>query len=136
MRTLSKPLALTGFFVVFFSTIFCPFLKVPLQANWNLYQVDVALYMITNGLLGLTVLLFFMRKLSVFRLSASVLIAWVIISFLMVYLQINNYIGLKFLDGLISKTLNIKWGWAVLLLGAFLILFSVGRTRRKQENTF
>jgi len=127
MRTLNKPLALSGFFVVFFSTIFCPFLKVPLKANWNLFQVDTALFMITCGILGLCVLLFFMRKLSAFRISAWALIVWIVISFILVYFQINNFLGLKLLDGLLSKTLNLKWGWAVLLLGALLILFSVGK---------
>lgn len=129
MRSLNKPLALIGFFVVFFSAIFCPFLKVPLQANWNLYQVDTALFMITNGLLGLSVLLFFMRKLSAFRISAWVLIAWIILSFILVFFQINNYLGFKLIDGLLSKTLNIKWGWGVLFLGALLILFSVGKNK-------
>lgn len=130
MRTLNKPLALLGFFIVFFSSIFCPFLKVPLQSNWNLYQVDTALFMITIGLLGLNVLLFFMRNLSAFRISAWVLLAWIILSFLLVYFQINNYIGLKFLDGLLAKSLNLKWGWAVLLFGALLILFSVGKGKK------
>ena len=133
MRSLNKPLALIGFFVVFFSAIFCPFLKVPVQANWNLYQVDTALFMITNGLLGLSVLLFFMRKLSAFRISALVLIAWIVIAFILVFFQINNYLGFKLIDGLLSKTLNIKWGWAVLLFGALLILFSVGKRERKIE---
>ncbi len=131
MRSLNKPLALIGFFVVFFSASFCPFLKVPLQANWNLYQVDTALFMITNGLLGLSVLLFFMRKLSAFRISACVLIAWIILSFILVFFQINNYLGFKLIDGLLSKTLNIKWGWGVLFLGALLILFSVGKNKHK-----
>ncbi|WP_433896135.1 hypothetical protein [Sphingobacterium mizutaii] len=131
MRSLNKPLALIGFFVVFFSAIFCPFLKVPLQANWNLYQVDTALFMITNGLLGLSVLLFFMRKLSAFRISAWVLIAWIILSFILVFFQINNYLGFKLIDGLLSKTLNVKWGWGVLFLGALLILFSVGKNKHK-----
>ncbi len=133
MRSLNKPLALIGFFVVFFSAIFCPFLKVPLQVNWNLYQVDTALFMITNGLLGLSVLLFFMRKLSAFRISALVLIAWIVIAFILVFFQINNYLGFKLIDGLLSKTLNIKWGWAVLLFGALLILFSVGKREKKIE---
>ena len=133
MRSLNKPLALIGFFVVFFSAIFCPFLKVPVQANWNLYQVDTALFMITNGLLGLSVLLFFMRKLSAFRISALVLIAWIVIAFILVFFQINNYLGFKLIDGLLSKSLNIKWGWAVLLFGALLILFSVGKRERKIE---
>lgn len=133
MRSLNKPLALLGFFVVFISTIFCPFLKVPLQANWNLYQVDTALFMITNGILGLCVLLFFMRKLSGFRIAALALIAWIILSFILVYFQINNYVGFKFLDGLLSKTLNIKWGWVVVLAGAVMILFSVGKGKRIGE---
>ncbi len=128
MKTLNKPLAILGFCIVFFSAIFCPFLKVPLKANWNLYQVDSALYMITNGLLGLSVLLFFMRRLNAFRITALLLCAWIVLSFVLVFFQINNFFGLKLIDGLLSKTLNLKWGWAVLLAGGLLILASVRKT--------
>jgi len=125
MTRLYKPIALIGFIVVFTASIFCPFLKVPLQANWNLYQVDSGLFFITLGILGLSVLLFFMRKLNAFRISAIVLVLWIVLSFVLVYLQINNFFGLKIIDGLLAKTLQLRWGWVVLMLGALLIYFSV-----------
>jgi hypothetical protein len=68
-----------------------------------------------------------------FRIAALALIAWIILSFILVYFQINNYVGFKFLDGLLSKTLNIKWGWAVLLAGAVMILISVGKGKKVGE---
>ncbi|MGJ1205187.1 hypothetical protein [Sphingobacterium lactis] len=136
MRTLNKPLALIGFMVVFLAAIFCPFLKVPLKANWNLYQVDTALFMITYGILGVCVLFFFIRKLNAYRISAWILLAWIILSFVLVYLQVNNYFGLKLIDGLLAKTLHLKWGWGVLLLGGLMVLFSVnkGKVSKATEN--
>lgn len=62
MYVLNKPFALLGVAVASLSTVFCPFLKVPIKGNWNLYQTDVRLFLITLGILGLTVLFFVMRK--------------------------------------------------------------------------
>ncbi|GEM_PF-124244 len=127
MNRLNKPMAIIGFIVVFFSAIFCPFLKAPLQANWNLYQVDMGLYMITNGLLGLAVLLFFMRKLRAFRIVGLVLVGWLVLAMGLVYFQIHNYFGWKLIDNILVKTLHMKWGWAVIIVGALIIIFSVGK---------
>lgn len=125
MKVLLKPLALLGFVVVFLSSIFCPFLNIPLKKDWNLYQVDTALFLITMGILGLNVLLFFMRKLKAFQISSIALLAWLALALAAVYFQINNYFGMKLIDGLISKTVTLSWGWIVIFVGAVLILLSV-----------
>ena len=125
MKVLLKPLALLGFVVVFLSSIFCPFLNIPLKKDWNLYQVDTALFLITMGILGLNVLLFFMRKLKAFQISSIVLLAWLALALAAVYFQINNYFGMKLIDGLISKAVTLSWGWIVIFVGAVLILLSV-----------
>lgn len=129
MQVLLKPLALIGFCVVFFSSIFCPFLNIPLKRDWNLYQVDTALFMISMGILGLNVLLFFMRKLRAFQIGSYVFLAWMIIAFIAVYFQIHHYFGMKMIDGFISKAVTMSWGWAVMFFGALLICFSV-RTKK------
>ncbi|MGV6946055.1 hypothetical protein [Sphingobacterium kyonggiense] len=131
---LYKPLAYLGFIVVFLAAIFCPFLKVPIKGNWNLYQVDFSLYVITNGLLGLSVLFFFIRKLAAFRFVAAALFIWTILSLILVYLQINNYFGIKLIDGLLAKTLHLKWGWVPLILGALLLFISVRKTKHSNIN--
>ncbi|MCT1524168.1 hypothetical protein [Sphingobacterium hotanense] len=125
MKVLLKPLALLGFVVVFLSSIFCPFLNIPLKKDWNLYQVDTALFLITMGILGLNVLLFFMRKLRAFQISSIALLAWLAVALTAVYFQINNYFGMKLIDGLISKAVTLSWGWIVIFVGAVLISLSV-----------
>lgn len=125
MKVLLKPLALLGFVVVFLSSIFCPFLNIPLKKDWNLYQVDTALFLITMGILGLNVLLFFMRKLRAFQISSIALLVWLALALAAVYFQINNYFGMKLIDGLISKAVTLSWGWIVIFVGAVLISLSV-----------
>lgn len=125
MKVLLKPLALLGFVVVFLSSIFCPFLNIPLKKDWNLYQVDTALFLITMGILGLNVLIFFMRKLRAFQISSIALLAWLALALAAVYFQINNYFGMKLIDGLISKAVTLSWGWIVIFVGAVLISLSV-----------
>jgi hypothetical protein len=36
---------------------------------------------------------------------------------------------MKLVDGLLAKTLHIKWGWAVLILSAVIMVLSVGRVK-------
>ena len=129
MYILRKPLALTGMAIVALSTIFTPFLRVPIKGNWNLYELDTSLFMVTIGILGLCVLAFFLRKVSFFRITSRVFFVWTIIGFLGVYFKINNFFGMKFVDGLLSKTLHLKWGWIVFFLGALLMLLSVKKVK-------
>lgn len=129
MYILRKPLALSGMAIVALSTIFTPFLRVPIKGNWNLYELDTSLFMVTYGILGLCVLAFFLRKVSFFRIVSRVFFVWTIIGFLGVYFKINNFFGMKLVDGMLSKTLHLKWGWLVFFLGALLMLLSVKKVK-------
>lgn len=129
MYILHKFYALIGIAIVALSTVFCPFLKVPLLGNWNLYQTDIALFGITLGLLALLVLFFFLRKVRVFRWASYLFLGWCVIGFLAVYFKINNYFGMKLVDGMLAKTLHLKWGWFFLFIGAVLIVLSVRKTK-------
>ncbi|SMG34558.1 hypothetical protein [Sphingobacterium psychroaquaticum] len=125
MYILRKPMAIVGMIISVLAPVFLPFLRVPIKGNWNLYQTDVSLFFITNGILGLCMLAFFLRKVSVFRWLTRFYLAWCVLGFVAVYFKINNYFGMKFVDGLLSKTLHLKWGWIVLFIGALILVFSV-----------
>lgn len=129
MYILRKPIALLGIAVAALSTIFCPFLKVPIKGNWNLYETDTSLFLITLGILGLAVLFFVLRKIAAFRFVSIVFFIWTILGLVAVYFKINNYFGMKLVDGLLAKTLHIKWGWAVLILSAVIMILSVGKVK-------
>lgn len=129
MYILRKPIALFGIALSALSTVFCPFLKVPIKGNWNLYETDTSLFLITLGLLGLAVLFYVMRKISMFRFVAISYLIWTLLSLLAVYFKINNYFGMKLVDGLLAKTLHIQWGWGVLILSAFIIVLSVKKVK-------
>lgn len=125
MHILRKPIALLGIFISALAPVFLPFLKVPIKGNWNLYQADVSLFLINYALLALCVLAFFLRKVSFYRLCAKIYLGWCIVGFIAVYFKINNYFGMKLVDGLLAKTIHLKWGWFFLFLGALTLLISV-----------
>ena len=125
MYILRKPIALLGIALSALSTIFCPFLKVPIKGNWNLYDTDTSLFLITLGILGLNVLFFVSRKIALFRVTSIVYLIWSILGLIAVYFKINNYFGMKLVDGLLAKTLHIQWGWAVLILSALVMVWSI-----------
>lgn len=129
MYILRKPIALLGIAVSALSTLFCPFLKVPIKGSWNLYETDTSLFLITLGILGLSVLFFVSRKISLFRVTSVIYLIWTIVGLLAVYLKINNYFGMKLVDGLLAKTLHIQWGWAVLILSALVMVWSVKKVK-------
>ena len=129
MYVLRKPIALLGIAVSALSTVFCPFLKVPLKGNWNLYETDTSLFLITLGILGLNVLFFVSRKIALFRFTSIVYLIWSILGLIAVYFKINNYFGMKLVDGLLAKTLHIQWGWAVLILSALVMVWSVNKVK-------
>lgn len=129
MYILRKPIALLGIAVSALSTVFCPFLKVPLKGNWNLYETDTILFLITLGILGFNVLFFVSRKIALFRFTSIVHLIWSILGLIAVYFKINNYFGMKLVDGLLAKTLHIQWGWAVLILSALVIVWSVKKVK-------
>ena len=133
MYLLRKPIALLGIAISALSTVFCPFLKVPIKGNWNLYETDTSLFLITIGLLGLMVLFFVSRKISLFRYTAYAYLIWTILGLVAVYFQINNYFGLKVIDGLLAKTLHLKWGWIILILSALLSVVSVKKLKKSNN---
>lgn len=125
MQIIRKPFAFLGMFILSVAPIFLPYLRVPLKGNWNLYQVDVALCFLTYALLGLCVFAFFLRRVRFYKRCTQVFALWVVIAFAAVYFKINNYFGMKLVDGLLAKTIHLSWGWYVLALGALILLFSV-----------
>lgn len=129
MYKLNKNIAFLGIAIASLSTIFFPFLRVTLMGNWNLYEVDSYLFYITNGFLLLMLLLAFMSKVKAFRFFTISFFVWCIIALGAVFFKTNNYFGKKFTDGLISKTIDFKWGWVVLILSAILLLLSVRKLK-------
>lgn len=129
MYILNKPVAWFGIAVAGLSTVFCPFIKAPLVGNWNLYQTDLSLFFITIGLLALIILLFFIRQVRVYRILTRMFFCWCVLAFSAVYFKMNNYFGMKLFDGMLAKTLHIKWGWFFLFLGAVILLISVRKAK-------
>jgi len=132
MIIIRKSLALSGLILCLLAGML-PMLKVPIKGNWNLYQTDAALFFITYMIIGITALLFFVRQLTGYRLMTRVAAVWYLISISAVFFKINNYFGWGFADRLLSKSLHMRWGWIVYLVGIALLLLSVKKVKQIEE---
>lgn len=132
MIIIRKNLALSGLILCLLAGML-PMLKVPIKGNWNLYQTDAALFFITYMIIGITALLFFVRQLTGYRLMTRVAAVWYLISISAVFFKINNYFGWGFADRLLSKSLHMRWGWIVYLVGIALLLLSVKKVKQIEE---
>lgn len=129
MYILQKPVAFIGFILSAIVPLVSPFLKVPIKGNWNLYQTDTGLFAFIYAVLALCVLFFFLRKVSVYRIMTRVYAGCCLLGLLAVYVKINNYFGFNFVDGMLAKTLHLKWGWIALFIGAAVLLMSTRRVK-------
>ncbi|KKX48166.1 MULTISPECIES: hypothetical protein [Sphingobacterium] len=132
MIIIRKSLALSGLILCLLAGML-PMLKVPIKGNWNLYQTDAALFFITYMIIGITALLFFVRQLTGYRLMTRVAAVWYLISISAVFFKINNYFGWGFADRLLSKSIHMRWGWIVYLVGIALLLLSVKKVKQIEE---
>lgn len=132
MIIIRKSLALSGLILCILAGML-PMLKVPIKGNWNLYQTDAALFFITYMIIGITALLFFVRQLTEYRLMTRVAAVWYLISISAVFFKINNYFGWGFADRLLSKSIHMRWGWIVYLVGIALLLLSVKKVKQIEE---
>lgn len=132
MIIIRKSLALSGLILCLLAGML-PMLKVPIKGNWNLYQTDAALFFITYMIIGITALLFFVRQLTGYRLMTRVAAVWYLISISAVFFKINNYFGWGFANRLLSKSIHMRWGWIVYLVGIALLLLSVKKVKQIEE---
>lgn len=129
MYKIKTKLAFLGVVLAVLSTLFSPFLKVLIVGNWNLYEVDVNLFFITNSILSLLLLFIVLNQAKLYRFLAVVFFVWCLLALAAVYFKTNNYFGMNLADGLISKTIHFKWGWILLITSALIIRLSVTKEK-------
>ncbi len=131
MLVLNKTTAFLGLALVALAGL-CPILQVKIifqWINWNLYQTDTRLFLITYAIIALLGLCFFVRQLKAFRLLTRVMFVWILVMIALIYFKSTNYFGLKIADQLLGKAIHFQWGAALFLVGASLLLFSIKKTR-------
>ena len=131
MYMIRKKIAFIGIIVAAVSTIMCPFLKVVLVCNWNMYQTDENLFFITNGLLAIMLLFIFIQKTKLFNFFSKLFFVWCLLAVCAVYFKTNNYFGMSLADGVLSKTIHLRWGWIVLFGAAVVLLVSTSKIKPK-----
>lgn len=127
MITVNKINAYIGLLLVLMGIGICPLLKVPIKGNWNLYQTDVRLFLISLVLLSVCAFCLYIRKIVAFSIMGKIIFGWSVLMAAAVYFKSNNYLGSKFFDKMIAKTISYQWGWIVLLVGCILLVASVKR---------
>ncbi len=133
MLTLNKTVAFLGLALVAIAGL-CPILQVKIVfqwINWNLYQTDTRLFLMTYAIIALLGLCFFIRQLKAFQLLTRVMFVWVLVMIAAIYFKSNNYFGVKIADQLLGKAIHFQWGAIVFFTGASLLLFSVKKQRLK-----
>ena len=130
MLILKKTNAYIGLLLAIIAITVSPIIKVPIQGNWNLYQTDVRLFLISFVIIAFIAFCLFLRQLKAFRFFSIVFLIWGLLMAAAVYFKSNNYFGRKFFDGLIAKTIHYQWGWIGLLVAMLLLKTSV----KKGEN--
>jgi hypothetical protein len=133
MLILRKTNAFIGLLLAVIAATFAPILKVPIKGNWNLYQTDTRLFLITFALIAALAFCLFLRQLRGFKLLTIVFFVWGILMAAAVYFKSNNYLGRKFFDGMIAKTIHYQWGWVVLLVAALLLVTSIKKVNAQQQ---
>ncbi|MDN3588398.1 hypothetical protein QWY86_17070 [Pedobacter aquatilis] len=126
MLILNKLRAYIGILLCIIAS-FSPILKVPIKGNWNLYQADAKLFIITYAILAIAVLFLFIRKAVAFRFISFVMAIWYVLAVIAVYFTVNNYTEFGFANKLIGKVVHFQWGWIVFLVGILFMLFSTKR---------
>lgn len=129
MFQIRKNLTYVAIIVATLTTLFCPFLKVFIVGNWNLYEVDVRLFYITCSILLLILISTIFNFAIFYKYLVRIYFIWIVISLLAVYFQINNYFGMKLVDGLITKSVVFKWGWIVLIFTSIITLFGIKQNK-------
>lgn len=127
MLIVNKIMAFFGLTLVAIAGL-CPILKVKIifqWINWNLYQTDTRLFLITYAFVALIALTFFVRQLKAYRLLTRAMFVWVLVMIAAIYFKSTNYFGLKMADNILGKAIHFQWGAGVFLVGALLLLFSV-----------
>lgn len=129
MLIVNKINAYIGLLLAIIAITICPIIKVPFKGNWNLYQTDQRLFVISLAFIGIAGLCLFVRKLGMFRLLTFVFMIWSIVMAAAVYFKSNNYFNARFFDKILAKTIHYQWGWIVLLVAVLLLISSVRKER-------
>ncbi|MES2419459.1 MAG: hypothetical protein V4541_14835 [Bacteroidota bacterium] len=125
MLIVNKINAYIGLILAVIATTICPIIKVPFKGNWNLYQTDQRLFLITLAIIAITALCLLVRKLGMFRLLSIVFLVWAVLMAVAVYFKSNNYFNARFFDKILAKTIHYQWGWIVFLVAVLLLITSV-----------
>lgn len=133
MLIIRKTNAYLGLVLAVIAAGISPMIKVPIKGNWNLYQTDSRLFLITFALIAATAFCLFLRQIKAFRFFTVVFLVWSLLMAAAVYFKSNNYFGRKFWDGILAKTIHYQWGWIVLLLAVLLLLSSVKKERLETQ---
>jgi hypothetical protein len=108
-----------------------PLIHVPIVGNWNYFDLDMRLAVVFYVLVVVALVGSFTRKAGLIRFAGFGAVVLVLITLLGVYLKSHDsfsFLHFKKLVNLAAGLVKYKWGWYVIVAGAF-ILFTVRKPR-------
>lgn len=126
---------LTGALLVITGGIM-PMLRIPILGNWNYWDLDLSLASIIYLLAIIAIIAATGNKEALLRFCGWAILLVLIFTFIAVYFKVNQYfsfIPLKKLAAVASRMVQYRWtGWAMIALGAIIILFSKKRIKKEK----
>lgn len=114
-----------------------PMLRIPIIGNWNYWDLDLALASIIYFLAILAIIAVSANKSGLLRFCGWAILVTLIFTFIAVYFKVNqyfNFIPLKKLARVASRMVKYQWtGWAMIALGAFIIIIFTKGTKKEKS---
>ncbi|MBC7567166.1 MAG: hypothetical protein H7223_09385 [Pedobacter sp.] len=108
-----------------------PLVHIPIVGNWNYFDLDMRLAIAFYALVIVGLIGSFASKAGVIRFAGFGAVVLVLITLLGIYLKSQeslSFLHFKKLVNLAAGLVKYKWGWYVIVAGAF-ILFTVRKPR-------
>jgi len=113
-----------------------PMLRIPIIGNWNYWDLDLALASIIYSLAFVAIIAVSANKSGLLRFCGWGILLTLLFTLVAVYFKINQYfsfIPLKKLAAVAGRMVKYQWtGWAMIALGAFIIIIFTKRIKKEE----
>lgn len=112
-----------------------PMLHIPIIGNWNYWDIDTVLATIVFVFAAAGLLASIIKKPGLLKFSGWAVFIVVLFTLVAVYFKVNDYftfIPFKKLAAAASRIVHYRWlGWAMIIAGSVVMIFSAKREIRK-----
>lgn len=122
MFNFQKILVWLGALLIIVATL-CPLIENNQNQQFNLYQLDLRIFLIIYAFLALTLFSYFNQQIKKFMFLSLAFSIWTILLATLIYLKTTLNWTLHLAERLIQgQSVIFLWGWILLFTGALLLL--------------